>query len=164
MTPRVKEILSWYGADCPGVHANLARIMNTGRLAGTGNMVILPVDQGFEHGPARSFAKNDAGYDPRYHFQLAIESGCNAHAAPLGALETGAYEYAGQVPLSLKLNNSDVLSKGEDPCPAVTGSINDALHLDATAIGVTIYPGSAYRNDVYEQSRELIAEAKAVGI
>src|SRR5437867_11530034 len=111
-TQRVREILSWYAGNPPGVLEKLARMMNTGRLAGTGKFVILPVDQGFEHGPARSFAKNPAGYDPRYHFQLAVEAGCNAHAAPLGALETGAIEYAGEIPLILKLNNSDVLSKG----------------------------------------------------
>jgi class I fructose-bisphosphate aldolase len=68
-TSRVKEILSWYGADNPGVLSNLSRLMMTGRTAGTGKMVILPVDQGFEHGPARSFAKNSSGYDPRYHFE-----------------------------------------------------------------------------------------------
>src|SRR5690242_20530643 len=119
---RVREILSWYEGNPPGVLASLARMMNTGKLAGTGKMVILPVDQGFEHGPARSFSKNADGYDPRYHYQLAIESGCNAYAAPLGALETGAVEFAGQIPLILKLNNSDVLAKGEDPCPAVTGT------------------------------------------
>jgi class I fructose-bisphosphate aldolase len=109
MTPRVREILSWYGSDNPGTLTNLARLMNHGRLAGTGKMVILPVDQGFEHGPARSFAKNPEGYDPHYHFNLAIESGCNAYAAPLGFLEAGAREYAGEIPLILKINNSDSL-------------------------------------------------------
>lgn len=163
-TDRVREILSWYAGNPPGVLANLHRILNAGRLAGTGKMVILPVDQGFEHGPARTFAKNSEGYDPRYHFRLAIEAGCNAHAAPLGALETGAYEFAGEVPLILKLNNSDSLYKDEDPCPALTGSIDDALHLGASAIGFTIYPGSSLRNDMYEQIRDLIAEAKSVGL
>lgn len=163
-TERVREILSWYSGNPPGVLNNLARMMNHGRLSGTGKFVILPVDQGFEHGPARSFAKNSVGYDPRYHFQLAVESGCNAHAAPLGALEAGAVEYAGEVPLILKLNNSDTLSKGEDPCSAITGSVKDALHLGAAAIGFTIYPGSSKRNDMYEQIRELILEAKAVGL
>lgn len=163
-TDRVREILSWYAGNPAGVLANLARMMNTGRLAGTGKMVILPVDQGFEHGPARSFAKNPAGYDPRYHFQLAIDSGCNAHAAPLGALETGAVQYAGEMPLILKLNNSDVLNKGEDPCPALTGSVADALRIGASAIGFTIYPGSAHRNAMYGEIRELIAEARSVGI
>jgi class I fructose-bisphosphate aldolase len=164
MTDRVREILSWYASDNAGVQKNLYTMMNTGRLAGTGKMVILPVDQGFEHGPARSFAKNNLGYDPRYHVQLAIEAGCNAYAAPLGFLESIAPEFAGRVPLILKLNNSDSLFKGEDPCSAVTASVEDALRLGACAIGYTIYPGSAHRNAMYEDLRELILEAKAVGL
>src|ERR1043165_6597949 len=127
MTERVREILSWYESDNPGVRTNLARMLNHGRLGGTGKMVILPVDQGFEHGPARSFAPNPAGYDPRYHVELAIESGCNAYAAPLGFIEAGATEFAGDIPLILKLNNSDSLFPSSDPCPAVTGSVDDAL-------------------------------------
>src|SRR5947199_6217667 len=142
---RVKQILSWYGSDNPGVVTNLARMLSHGTLAGTGKMVILPVDQGFEHGPARSFAPNPAGYDPDYHFQLAIDAGCNAYAAPLGFLEAGAAKFAGQVPLILKLNNSDSLAKLE-PCSAVTGSVKDALRLGCVAIGFTIYPGSSSRN------------------
>ena len=162
-TTRVKEILSWYASDNPGVKANLARMMNSGRLAGTGKFVILPVDQGFEHGPARSFAPNPAGYDPRYHVELALEAGCNAYAAPLGFLEAIASDYAGEIPLILKLNNSDSLSKVE-PCSAVTGGVEDALRLGCAAIGYTIYPGSDDRNVMYEALRELILEAKAVGL
>jgi fructose-bisphosphate aldolase, class I len=161
---RVKQILSWYGSDNPGVRANLARMMNHGALAGTGKFVILPVDQGFEHGPARSFAPNDAGYDPDYHAQLAIDSGCNAYAAPLGFLEFVADRYAGQIPLILKLNNSDTLAKVEQPCSAVTGSVRDAVRLGCTAIGYTIYPGSGMRNQMYEDLRELILEAKESGL
>jgi class I fructose-bisphosphate aldolase len=164
MTARVKEILSWYGSDNPGVKANLARLMNTGRLAGTGKFVILPVDQGFEHGPARSFAPNPAGYDPRYHVELAIEAGCNAYAAPLGFLEAVAGDFAGDIPLILKLNNSDSLAKVGEPCSAVTGSVEDALRLGCAAIGYTIYPGSGDRNAQFEALRELILEAKAVGL
>lgn len=161
---RVKEILSWYSSDTAGTRANLARMLNHGRLAGTGKMVILPVDQGFEHGPARSFAPNAPAYDPRYHFELAIDAGCNAYAAPLGFLEAGAAEYAGDIPLILKLNNSDSLYAGDDPCPAVTGSVGDALRLGCSAIGFTIYPGSANRNLMYEEIRELAEEAKQVGL
>ncbi|MEN8159825.1 MAG: class I fructose-bisphosphate aldolase [Myxococcota bacterium] len=164
MSKRVKEILSWYSADSPGTRANIARILNHGRLGGTGKLVILPVDQGFEHGPARSFAKNSPGYDPRYHFELAIEAGCNAYAAPLGFLEAGAAEFAGDVPLILKLNNSDSLYGGSDPAPAVTGSVDDALRLGCSAIGFTIYPASAARNDMYQQIRELGEEAKRKGL
>jgi len=160
----VREILSWYSSENPGVKANLARIMNTGRLAGTGKFVILPVDQGFEHGPARSFAPNAPGYDPRYHVELAIEAGCNAYAAPLGFLEAVAGDYAGDIPLILKLNNSDSLAKVGEPCSAVTGSVEDALRLGCAAIGYTIYPGSGERNVQFEALSELILEAKAVGL
>src|ERR1700759_2157559 len=120
MTPRVKEILSWYGAENPGVLTNLARLLNHGRLGGTGRLVILPVDQGFEHGPARSFAPNPPAYDPRYHFELAIAAGCNAYAAPLGFLEAGARAFAGDLPLILKLNDANVLHEDADPTQAQT--------------------------------------------
>ncbi len=164
MTERVREILSWYSSDNPGTLTNLARLLNTGRLGGTGKFVILPVDQGFEHGPARSFAKNPDGYDPRYHFRLAIDAGCNAYAAPLGFLEAGAADFAGEIPLILKLNNSDSLYSGTDPCPALTGSVDEALRLGCVAIGFTIYPASANRNTMYGQIRELTEEAKRKGL
>jgi class I fructose-bisphosphate aldolase len=161
---RVKQILSYYSSENVGVKTNLARMMNHGALAGTGKFVILPVDQGFEHGPARSFAPNPSGYDPDYHFQLAIDSGCNAYAAPLGALEASADKFAGQVPLILKLNNSDTLAKIDQPISAVTGSVKDAVRLGCVAIGYTIYPGSGARNLQYENLRELILEAKEAGL
>src|SRR5499426_4166857 len=154
---RVKQILSWYSSENPGTLTNIYRLLNHGTLAGTGKLVILPVDQGFEHGPVRSFAPNPDGYDPDYHYQLAIDSGCNAYAAPLGFLEAGAAKFAGQVPLILKLNNSDTLSK-QEPCSAVTGSVQDALRLGCVAIGFTIYPGSSARNTMYEELRELTEE------
>jgi class I fructose-bisphosphate aldolase len=164
MTKRVQEILSWYTGDNPGTRANLARLLDHGKLGGTGKLVILPVDQGFEHGPARSFAVNPPGYDPRYHFQLAIDAGCNAYAAPLGFLEAGAAEFAGQVPLILKLNNHDTLYDEKDPISAQTGSVRDALRLGCAAIGYTIYPGSAHCRDMYQRLRELAEEAKAAGL
>ena len=164
MDARVKDILSWYDSDNAGTRTNLARIMNHGRLAGTGRFVILPVDQGFEHGPARSFAVNPAGYDPTYHFRLAIEAGCNAYAAPLGFLEAGAAEFAGDIPLILKMNNHDVLNDEKDPLSSVTGSVKDALRLGCVAAGFTIYPGSAQAQTMYEQCREMIAECKAHGL
>src|SRR5438477_1900835 len=134
MTERVRQILSWYPSDNPGTLTNLARLCNHGTLGGSGKLVILPVDQGFEHGPARSFAPNPAGYDPDYHFQLAIDAGCNAYAAPLGFLEASADKFAGQVPLILKLNNSDVLAKIEQPISAITASVKDALRLGCVAV------------------------------
>jgi class I fructose-bisphosphate aldolase len=165
MTGRVKEILSWYsGSNSPGVLGNLARMLTHGRLGGSGRLVILPVDQGFEHGPARSFAVNPPAYDPSYHFQLAIDAGCNAYAAPLGFLEAGAAEFAGQLPLILKLNNHDTLYDEKDPAPSVTGSVKDALRLGCAAIGYTIYPGSSQSRVMYQQLREIAEEAKANGL
>lgn len=165
MTPRVREILSWYGADNVGVLTNLARILNHGKLAGTGKLVILPVDQGFEHGPARSFAMNPDAYDPSYHFNLAIESGCNAYAAPLGMIEACAREYAGEIPLILKINNSDSLYKPKnDPISAITSNIEDALRLGCVGIGYTIYPGSSERNKQYEEIERAAQEAKKHGL
>src|SRR5437879_2217772 len=151
MTERVREILSWYGADNPGTLTNLARLLNTGRLAGTGKLVILPVDQGFEHGPARSFAPNPPAYDPRYHFELAIEAGCNAYAAPLGFLEAGVRDFAGEIPIILKANNHDVTQNEADPNQALTGTVADALRLGCAAVGFTSYPGSDHWLALYEQ-------------
>lgn len=159
---KVSEILSWYEGDNPGTKANLARILMTGKLAGTGKMVILPVDQGFEHGPARSFAPNPAAYDPWYHPSLAIEAGLNAYATPLGMIEAVADRVAGQIPLILKINSANSWSRIKDQ--AITGSVADALRLGCSAIGFTIYPGSDDCYNMMEEFRELAEEAKAVGL
>jgi len=161
---RVREIMSWYDAENTGVRTNLYRMMNTGRLAGSGKLVILPVDQGCEHGPARTFACAPQGYDPHYHFQLAIESGCSAYAAPLGALEAGAHEFAGQIPTILKVNNNNSLFSQQNPDSAVTSTVEDALRLGCSGIGFTIYPGSAYSQGLYEELREITREAKSKGL
>ena len=164
MSDRVKEILSWYEAENPGVLANLRRIMGTGTLADTGKFVILPVDQGWEHGPARSFAPNPPGYNPYYHFELALEAGCNAYAAPLGFLEAGARQFAGELPLILKLNNNNSLYSSKNPMQAITGSVDQALRLGCAAIGFTIYPGSTNAQAMYEQLQALTEEAKNAGL
>ena len=164
MGVRIQEILSGYSSDNAGTKMNIARLLRSGTLAGTGKLVILPVDQGFEHGPARSFAPNPAGYDPHYHFQLAIDAGCNAYAAPLGFLEAGADQFAGQIPLILKLNNHDVLHDEKDPLPSVTGSVREALRLGCSAVGFTIYPGSSHCNAMYEQLQVIAEEAKEHGL
>ena len=164
MSDRVQEILSHYRGENPGVLNNLASLLNHGTLAGTGKLVILPVDQGVEHGPARSFAPNPPGYDPDYHFNLAIEAGCNAYAAPLGSLEAGAAKFAGRLPLILKLNNNTSLYSDKDPISVQTGSVADALRLGCAAIGYTIYPGSTRAGRMYEQLRGLIEEAKRNGL
>jgi len=164
MTKRVREILSYYDSENAGVRTNLARFLNHGRLGGTGKLVILPVEQGFEHGPARSFAVNPPAYSPLYHFQLALDAGCNGYAAPLGMIEAGVTEYAGELPLILKLNNHDLLHDDRDPISAVTGSVGDALRLGCAAVGFTIYPGSAESKEMYEQLREIAEEAKQCGL
>ncbi|MGB5697396.1 MAG: class I fructose-bisphosphate aldolase [Polyangiales bacterium] len=164
MSERVEKILANYAGENPGVIGNLRRLLHTGRLAGTGKIVILPVDQGFEHGPARSFAPNPPGYDPGYHPALAVETGCNGYAAPLGFIESIAHEYAGRLPLILKVNNSDSLGGPEEPCSALTSSVDDALRLGCAAIGYTIYPGSGLRNQMFQDLRDLINEARSVGL
>jgi len=164
MANRIDEILGWYRGQTPGVLANLYRILNHGRLGGSGKLVVLPVDQGFEHGPGRSFAPNPPAYDPRYHFELAIKAGLSAYAAPLGFLEAGAAEYAGRLPLILKANNHDVLQGESDPLGAQTAVVADALRLGCAAVGFTIYPGTAARRLQYESLRELAREAKAAGL
>lgn len=162
ITQRVKKILDNYESDNPGTKSNLARILMEGKLGGSGKLVILPVDQGFEHGPARSFAPNPPAYDPHYHFQVAIEAGLNAYAAPIGMIEAGADTFAGAIPTILKLNSSNSLATNKDQ--AVTGSVADALRLGCSAIGFTIYPGSEYAFAQMEELRELAAEAKAAGL
>ncbi len=162
LPPKVREILSWYESDNPGTKGRLAWMMMQGKLSGTGKLVILPVDQGFEHGPARSFAPNPAAYDPRYHLELAIEAQLNAYAAPLGMLEAVADLNAGQIPLILKMNSSNSLATEKDQ--AVTASVSDALRLGCAAIGFTIYPGSEYAFAQMEELRELSEEAKSAGL
>ncbi len=164
MGDRIREILGWYRSENPGVLTNLYRLLNHGRLGGTGHMIILPVDQGFEHGPASSFAPNPPAYNPLYHFQLAVDAGLSAYASLLGFLEAGAAEFAGQVPLILKLNSHDLLHPEQEPLTAQTASVRDALRLGCVAIGYTIYPGTAERRLQYEQLRELAEEAKSAGL
>ena len=162
MTKVVKNILSNYESDNPGTKANLARILMQGKLGGTGKLVILPVDQGYEHGPARSFSPNPEAYDPHYHYKLAIDAGLNAYAAPLGMLEAGADTFAGQIPTILKLNSANSLGTLKDQ--AVHGSIEDALKLGCLAVGFTIYPGSEYQFEMMEELKELALEAKSLGL
>lgn len=178
MTPQVKKILSFYESENPGVINNLARLLNHGYLSGTGKVVILPVDQGFEHGPVLSFTPNKSEgadsknsheetnpYDPSYHFKLALASGCNAYAAPLGFLRGGAREFAGELPLILKVNNSDSLYKdAEAPIPALTSSVESALELGCVAVGFTIYPGSAERKQMYEEIAQVSEYARRYGL
>ncbi len=165
VTQRVHKILDNYDSDNPGTKANLARMLCTGRLGGTGKLVILPVDQGFEHGPVRSFAPNPAGYDPVYHAQLAVDAGLNAYASALGMIEAVADQFAAQIPLILKMNSSNTLYRSKEaPTQAITASVDDAVRLGCAAIGYTIYPGSDEAFNMLNDLRELIREAKAKGL
>ena len=164
-TRNIKRILSYYESDNPGVKANLARILMSGKLGGTGKLVILPVDQGFEHGPARSFAKNTPAYNPHNHLKLAIDAGLSAFAAPLGMLEAGADTFAGQIPLIMKVNSSNSLSNEKTaPSQALTGSVSEAIRLGCSAVGFTIYPGSEMALDMISDIQEIAIEAKDAGL
>src|ERR1700728_4838686 len=165
ITQKVKKILDWYEGDPPGVKANLARILSTGKLGGTGKVVILPVDQGSEHGPARSFAPNPPAYDPHYFFQLALDAGLSAYAAPLGFIEAGAGTFAGAIPTILKVNSANSLARAkEGPTQAVPAVVKDTLRLGCAAIGFTIYPGSDRAYEMFDEIAELSREAKSHGL
>jgi class I fructose-bisphosphate aldolase len=162
LTDAVRQMLEWYDGERPGVKANLARLLMHGRTGGSGKLVILPVDQGFEHGPARSFAENPSAYDPFYHFELATEAGLSAFAAPYGLLAAGADRFAGEVPLILKANNANSLGTIKDE--AITATVRDALELGCSAVGYTIYPGSDRQYEMFEEVRAGAAEARANGL
>ena len=165
LTENVKKILKGYESESPAVKANLVKILMTGKLAGTGKMLILPVDQGFEHGPAKSFAVNPAAYDPEYHVRLALDAGLNAYAAPKGMLEAISDEFRGTIPLILKANNSNsLMHKDIEPNQSITGNIQDAVYLGCTAIGFTVYPGSDNSLEMIQEISEMIAEAKSYGL
>ncbi len=181
VSSQVKKIIGFYESENLGVINNLTRLLNHGYLGGTGKLVILPVDQGFEHGPIPSFGCNtniradseerfqsdsaDTPYDPHYHFKLAIASGCNAYAAPLGFLQAGGRTFAGEIPLILKINNSDSLYKDSSaPIPALTSSVESALQLGCSAVGFTIYPGSEKRKQMYEEIARVSEYARKYGL
>lgn len=165
ITSKVHKVLQNYAEMPPGVLANLHAILMHGKLHGTGKMLILPVDQGFEHGPTESFISNIPSYDPEYHVSLAITTGMSAYAAPLGMLECIAKKYAGQIPLILKMNSANKLASSQaEPDQALTSSVCDALHLGCSAVGLTIYPGSNHCDSMIEIARDVINEAKSVGL
>lgn len=165
ISANVRRILRNYEGETPGVKGKLVQMLMHGRLGGTGKMIILPVDQGFEHGPARSFGPNPAAYDPHYHYQLAIDAGLNAYAAPLGPLEAGADTFAGQIPTILKVNSANsLMGPGAGKNQAITAGVDDALRLGCSAIGFTIYPGSDMALDMFEEITEMRREAAACGI
>ncbi len=165
LTKTVQTILNNYSSENPGVLSKLSHILMNGKLGGTGKVLILPVDQGFEHGPARSFAPNPQAYDPLYHYELAIDAGLNAYAAPLGMLEMGADKFAGCIPTILKINSANSLvTPADSPDQAITASVKDALRLGCSAIGFTIYPGSTKSYQMMEEIKTIAHEAKSYGL
>ena len=163
----VQSILENYESDNVETKIQLQRILMAGSLSGTGKLVILPVDQGFEHGPDRSFSINPDSYDPHYHYKLAIDAGMSAYAAPIGMLESGVKSFTDnsgwpKIPLILKCNSSNSLSKMPDQ--AITGSVKEAKRLKCSGVGFTIYPGSEKIYEMMEEARELFEKAKEAGL
>lgn len=164
LTDPVKRILSGYEGEPPSVRLNLARLLMHGRLGGTGHLMLLAVDQGFEHGPT-TFLSNPEGFSPHYHFQLAQEAGLSGYTAPLSWLRAGVDSYLGAVPMILKINHSNrLLAPSMDPDQAVVASIQDAVDLGCVGIGFTLYPGADAFLEQLEELRDLVAEARACGL
>jgi len=161
-TENIKQILRNYENTNAGVKANLGKILMNGKLGGSGRLLILPVDQGHEHGPDKSFMINPDAYDPIYHYSLAIEAGLSAYAAPLGFLEAGAETFAGQIPTILKINSSNSLIAIKNQ--SKNGTVKEALRLGCAAVGFTIYPGSEYQYEMIEEFKEISAEATEHGL
>ncbi|QOV91306.1 class I fructose-bisphosphate aldolase [Humisphaera borealis] len=126
----------------PNVLRNFHQILNTGRLAGTGYVSILPVDQGIEHSAGASFAPNPIYFDPENIVKLAIEGGCNAVASTLGVLGAVSRKYAHKIPFLVKLNHNEFLSYPNRYDQIMFGQVKQAFDMGATAIGATIYFGS----------------------
>jgi class I fructose-bisphosphate aldolase len=142
----------------PSVLRSLQQMFNQGRLAGTGYLSILPVDQGIEHSGGASFAKNPAMFDPENIVKLAIEGGCNAVASTLGVLGAVSRKYAHKIPFLLKFNHNEFLTYPNKYDQIFFASIKQAKDMGAVAVGATIYFGSA------ESSRQIIEVAKAFEI
>ena len=142
----------------PPVLRSLQQIFNQGRLAGTGYVSILPVDQGIEHSAGASFAKNPAMFDPENIVKLAVEGGCNAVASTLGVLGAVARKYAHKIPFLLKVNHNEFLTYPNKYDQIFFASVKQAKDMGAVAVGATIYFGSA------ESSRQIVEVSKAFEI
>jgi class I fructose-bisphosphate aldolase len=139
----------------PQVMRNLAALQNNGRLAGTGYVSILPVDQGIEHTAGASFAPNPAYFDPENIVKLAMEGGCNAVATTFGNLALMSRKYAHKIPFVVKINHNELMTYPNKYDQIMFGSVEDAWNLGATAVGATIYFGSQ------ESSRQIVEIAAA---
>jgi fructose-bisphosphate aldolase, class I len=158
------EPLRFYEADSPETLARLKDVFSHGALKDTGKIIISAVDQGFEHGPTRSFCMNLDAFDPHYHYQLAVDAGLSAFAAPLGLLESGAKTFKGKIPTILKLNSGNALIHLDQPDQALTASVEDAVRLGCHGVGVTFYPGSAHSYSMIEKIQKISLEARKAGL
>lgn len=146
----------WYHSDRNNrVLQNLERLLNNGRLGGTGYVSILPVDQGIEHSAGASFAKNPDYFDPEKIIELAIEGGCNAVASTFGVLGAMSRKYAHKIPFLVKINHNELLTFPNKYDQIMFGSIEKAYDMGAAAVGATIYFGSE------ESSRQIVEVAEA---
>jgi fructose-bisphosphate aldolase, class I len=143
---------------------NLAQLFNTGRLAGSGYLSILPVDQGIEHSAAASFAKNPAYFDPRNLLELAIDGGCNAIATTFGVLGMEARRYAHRIPFIVKLNHNQLMTYPNEFDQIMFGSVRQAFELGAIGVGATIYFGSEQSSRQIIEVSEAFEEAHSLGL
>lgn len=144
--------------------ANLQRLFGTGRLAGTGYMSILPVDQGIEHSAGASFAKNPAYFDPDNIVKLAIEGGCNAVASTYGVLGIVARKYAHKIPFLVKINHNELMTYPNKFDQIMFGTIQQAADMGAAAVGATIYFGSDQSGRQIVEVAEAFARAHELGM
>lgn len=153
-----------YSDRKPAVLRNLQTMFNTGRLAGTGYLSILPVDQGIEHSAGASFAPNPDYFDPNNIVELAIEGGCNAVASTLGVLGMCARRYAHKIPFLVKINHNELLSLPQVPDQTLFASIDQAFDMGAVAVGATIYYGSEQSRRQIQEISEAFAYAHELGL
>ncbi len=148
----------------PRVLVNLQRLLSAGRLAGTGYLSILPVDQGVEHSAGASFAKNPLYFDPENIVKLAIEGGCNAVASTFGVLGSVARKYAHKIPFLVKINHNELLTYPNQFKEILFGNVDEAYNMGAAAVGATIYFGSDDAGHEIVEISEAFAYAHELGM
>src|SRR6186713_1453672 len=148
----------------PQVLRSLQQLFGTGRLANTGFVSILPIDQGIEHSAGASFAKNPLYFDPENIIKLAIEGGCNGVATTFGALGMVSRKYAHKIPFIVKINHNELLTYPNKADQIMFGSVRDAWNLGAVAVGATIYFGSDNATRQLMEVAQAFAQAHQLGM
>ncbi|MFQ5787094.1 MAG: class I fructose-bisphosphate aldolase, partial [Thermodesulfobacteriota bacterium] len=143
---------------------NMQLLFNTGRLAGTGYLSILPVDQGIEHSAGASFAPNPIYFDPENIVKLAIEGGCSAVASTLGVLGSVSRKYAHKIPFLVKINHNELLSYPNTYDQILFANVDQAFEMGAVAVGATIYYGSEESNRQIQEISEAFRYAHSIGL